>query len=59
MDYHQFKAKTGYEPVYDDLARVNCTKAGEIGHLQCGWCEEHDKPRFQCGSECLLRGEEE
>ena len=58
MAHFQFKAKTGCEPVYDALARVNCPRAGEGGHWQCGWCEKHDKPRFQCGSDCLLRVEE-
>ncbi len=55
MDYYQFKAKTGHPPVYDDLTRVNCAKVGEFGHWQCGWCDIHDRPRFQCGSECLVR----
>lgn len=37
----------------DDFERANCPKSGEIGHWQCGWCSEHDQPRFQCG--CLLK----
>lgn len=44
-----FKEKVGRDPEHDDLDRCNCNKAGEAGHLQCGWCEDHDKPRFDCG----------
>jgi len=55
MNAQQFKSKTGHEPVYDDLARINCKTAGKSGHWQCGWCEKHDKPRFECGVECLVR----
>ncbi len=53
MDAELFKEKTGYSPEYDDLDRVNCDKAGEVGHWTCGWCEEHDKPCFICG--CLKK----
>ena len=42
----------GYEPKDDDLERVNCDKAGTIGHMQCGWCQTHDAPRLKCG--CLF-----
>ena len=57
MDFFQFKAKTGREPVEDDLTRVSCPTVGELGHWQCGWCEKHDRPRFECGVGCLLKVE--
>jgi len=44
-----FIKATGYAPQHDDLDRCNCTRAGDIGHWSCGWCEEHNKPRFVCG----------
>lgn len=28
----------GYKPENDDLDRVNCEKAGKVGHYCCGWC---------------------
>jgi hypothetical protein len=46
-----FLEKVGREPQMDDLKRANCTEVGNVGHYQCGWCNEHDKPRFVCG--CL------
>lgn len=52
MDEAEFRRRVGTPPVQDDLDRVNCPKAGEMGHWQCGWCEEHDRPRFMCG--CVL-----
>ena len=45
----QFEEAVGYPPEHDDLERVNCDKAGEVGHTMCGWCEECGKPRFMCG----------
>ena len=44
--YKQF-AKT--DPIQDDLERLNCAKAGEFGHSQCGPCVKHMMPRFMCG----------
>lgn len=32
----------------DDLARIECTKAGQVGHSGCGWCKEHNRPSFEC-----------
>lgn len=49
MNAQEFEARTGYAPVDDDLERVNCDRIGEIGHQQCGWCEQCKGPRFQCG----------
>lgn len=28
--------------------RLNCPKAGQIGHQGCGWCPEHRGPSFAC-----------
>lgn len=44
-----FFDKTGHLPVYDDLDRCNCKDVGKPGHSACGWCPEHDLPRFMCG----------
>ncbi len=44
---HTFKVATGRKPVDDDLERCNCPKAGEIGHLCCGWDEEANLPNFE------------
>ena len=38
---------TGHRPVYDDLERCNCTKAGEVEHWSCGMCR-HGQPVFMC-----------
>lgn len=32
--------------------RVNCSRAGSIGHRQCGMCTIHDIPRILCG--CIV-----
>ena len=40
----QYEDATGAAPEDDDMDRANCTKAGEIGHIQCGWCEVHQQP---------------
>jgi len=44
-----FLLRTGRLPRQDDLERVNCRKAGQGGHTQCGWCKKHNGPRFRCG----------
>lgn len=44
-----FFMKVGQWPMEDEMKRVNCRHAGELGHRSCGWCEKHDKPRFVCG----------
>lgn len=43
----KFIEATGREPEQDDLERVNCKQAGEIGHLCCGWDEISDKPELE------------
>lgn len=45
----EFKERFGFEPQQDDLHRVNCDKAGEVGHLMCGVCSNCGQPRFICG----------
>lgn len=47
----KFEAKVGHKPEQDDLERSNCDRVGSVGHSMCGWCDEHEKPRFMCG--CL------
>lgn len=53
ISFERFTHATGSRPIRDDLERANCPQAGQPGHLYCGWCERHDKPRFLCGCECL------
>jgi len=53
MTPEEYEARFGSKPVLDDLQRVNCARPGRIGHMMCGVCEEHDKPRFVCG--CLAK----
>lgn len=49
MTEEEFIKVIGRPPVNDDLDRVNCDNAGFFGHLYCGWCPFHHKPRFVCG----------
>lgn len=49
MDADEFRERYGREPENDDLHRVNCVRAGELGHTQCGMCPFHSGPRFMCG----------
>ena len=49
MDEYNFFIILGRWPAADDLDRVNCDEAGEIGHLCCGWCALHNVPIFECG----------
>lgn len=46
----QFVEATGYEPENDDLERVNCTRAGELGHFFCGWNTDLNQPQFAVGA---------
>lgn len=48
MSKLMFRIRTGRWPKQDDLERVNCKQAGEIGHGNCGWCNEHRAPMYQC-----------
>jgi hypothetical protein len=48
MDAKAFELLTGYPPENDDLERVNCKRAGELGHFDCGLCRQCDMPRFMC-----------
>jgi hypothetical protein len=49
----KFVEATGSEPHQDDLERCNCKHEGEVFHRSCGWCKEHDKPRFMCGCRAI------
>ena len=52
LSFPAFREVVGRDPVDDDLHRVNCLDGGKVGHYLCGWCGEHETPRFQCA--CLL-----
>lgn len=43
-----FTQATGHPPKDDDMERANCLDHGRTFHVYCGWCEKHDKPRFEC-----------
>jgi hypothetical protein len=45
----EYLQHTGIMPRHDDLERCNCLQVGRSGHEQCGWCDEHELPRFMCG----------
>jgi hypothetical protein len=57
ISVEKFIEAVGHPPEEDDLERCNCPKAGQVMHWQCGWCPEHDKPRFLCG--CLNMGKDD
>ena len=48
MNTQTYLELTGQLPMNDDLDRVNCEHAGEVGHIFCGWCPIHNCPRFTC-----------
>ncbi len=48
MNEKEFEEIAGFPPDNDDLDRANCPHAGEIGHYQCGICDNCKKPRFLC-----------
>lgn len=48
MSEEEFEAKFGRPPIDDELERINCDKVGTIGHQLCGWCDEHNTPRYEC-----------
>lgn len=37
----------GRKPIQDDLERVNCLKAGQMGHECCGWNKARNCPMFE------------
>lgn len=51
MDAREFAAIFGREPENDDLDRINCPKAGTLGHRYCGVCS-HGLPRFEVCFKC-------
>jgi len=59
MTPEQFKARFGFESTNDDIDRVLCFNAGEIGHESCGLCPCGKMPRFTCsgwGMQCVGLG---
>ena len=34
--------------VCDCHERITCERSGAPGHYACGWCKEHNGPRFVC-----------
>lgn len=50
INKRQFKKATGFAPVQDDLERCNCRKAGQPGHMSCGWNKAKRLPVFMVGS---------
>ncbi len=49
MTADEYEQLAGRPPDLDDLERANCALVGMPGHLQCGICHEHQKPRPLCG----------
>ncbi len=41
-----FKEATGDYARDDDLERSNCLRAGESGHISCGWNWKYNLPCF-------------
>jgi len=35
----------------EELTILKCDRKGP-GHIFCGWCEKHKRPRIKCGGEC-------
>ncbi|QYW06055.1 hypothetical protein KASIA_p011 [Shewanella phage vB_SspS_KASIA] len=46
MTEAEFILHTGLAPTDDDLERVNCESAGEVGHSSCGWNHCYNMPNF-------------
>ena len=51
----QFYLAVGYLPYQDDLLRCNCVEAGRVGHFDCGWSEEENKPLFMLPYETVKK----
>ena len=49
-----FREHTGCRPRQDDLERCNCSEAGTIGHMSCGWDEKRNMPNFMPGKSNLM-----
>lgn len=45
VDADTYTAATGRPPQDDDLDRANCPKAGDLGHLACGWDATRNVPK--------------
>jgi len=57
MTESEFEEMFGRAPAQDDLHRINCRESGAVGHYLCGWCMDHEGPRFSCGCVGLRRRE--
>ena len=44
-----FRAAVGNYPARGDLILCNCSVAGSLGHVSCGWCASCNQPVFLCG----------
>ena len=49
IEKDEFESRFGRAPERDDLHRVNCPLAGQLGHWLCGVCVVCGMPRFDCG----------
>lgn len=56
MSPEEFRQLNGYDPVNDDLDRVNCELVGKPGHVQCGVCK-HGAAVFLGCDECTDGGQ--
>lgn len=48
MTAEEYERLMGEAPENDDLERVNCEKAGQLGHWMCGTCKRCGRPVFAC-----------
>lgn len=57
----EFFDMVGRFPENDEIDRLNCVEWGFPGHYLCGFCDEHQVPRFVCGCEvvCQIGAESE
>lgn len=46
IDADTYTAATGRPPQDDDLDRANCDRAGDLGHLACGWDTTRNIPGY-------------
>jgi hypothetical protein len=51
MTEAQYKQRFGRHPVMDDLDRINCREAGQLGHSACGLCS-HGMAKFMVCYDC-------
>lgn len=46
VDADTYTAATGRPPQDDDLDRANCDRAGDFGHITCGWDTTRNIPGY-------------